>query len=64
MTGYRCNSIEHISDNSNKYIYTESRAVKTQNMHTESSAVKSSAVKWSAESVTLPHNFVNALPLT
>ena len=53
MTGYRCDSIEHISDHSSKYIYTESSAVKTPNMHTESSAVKtpnmhteSSAVKW------------------
>ena len=35
MTGYRCDSIEHISDHSNKYIH------------------KSSAVKWFiAESVT------------
>ena len=32
-------SIKHI-DHSNKYIYTESRAVKTQNMQTESSAVR------------------------
>ena len=33
MTGYRCDSIEHISDHSSKYIYTESSAVKTPNMH-------------------------------